>query len=88
MITVEDFKKLSKLESKGYHIFVDGEEVHGLQYDEEEDWTEYLDAREEQVCTFLFVDDRYTTVQCLSDKDLQNANWTVEKHKEVDWRAL
>lgn len=85
MVEVEDFKKLGKLE-KGYHIFIDGEEVHGLHYDKELDWDEFVDGCEEMLCTFTFVLDRYTTIQYL--KEFQNAEWTVERCEDIDWRSL
>lgn len=87
MLTVNDFRKLSELEDKGYFIYIDGEQANGLHYDEELDWTEFVDACEEMRCTFVFADDRYTTVQYL--KDFQNADWWVEQHIRVpDWKAL
>jgi hypothetical protein len=82
MVTVEDFKKLSKLEGEGCHIFIDGDEVQGLHYDEDLDWEEFVDAREEMCCTFTFV--RYTTVQYLTE--YQDAEWTVERCADVNWR--
>lgn len=86
MVTVKDFRKLIDLEKQGYHIYVDGEEIHGLLYDENEDWTEYKDACEEMVCSFTFVLDRYTIVQGL--REHQNAEWTVERHTSVKWREF
>jgi len=84
MITVEDFKKLSKLEEEGYHIYIGGDEVAGLSYDNELDWNEFVDGCEEMICTFSFVDDRYDTVQYLTE--FKDAKWTVEKHEEIEWR--
>jgi len=86
MLTVEDFKKLSRLGNEGYHIYIDGEEVHGLLYDEEVDWMEYVDGTEAMCCNFTFVLDRYTIVQDL--REFQKAEWTVEKHEEVNWHDL
>ena len=84
MLTVEDFRKLGKMESDGYHIYIDGDEVYGLDYDEDVDWMEFLDASEEMRCTFTFVDDKYQIVQYL--KNFQNSEWTVERHEVVEWR--
>ena len=86
MVTVEDFRKLSKLEKKGYHIFIDGEEVYGLHYDEELDWNEFVDGCEEMLCTFTFVLDRYTVVQYLTE--FKDAECTVERCEDIDWRSL
>lgn len=84
MVTVADFKKLIKLD-QAHHIFIDGEEVDGLHYDEELDWTEFVGACEEIRCTFTFVDDRYTTVHYLTE--FNNAEWTVGRCESIDWRS-
>lgn len=80
MVTVDDFRELMTLEAD-CHIFIDGEEAHGLHYDKELDPEEFIDGCEEMRCTFTFVLDRYTTVQYLTE-------WTMEKCENVDWRSL
>lgn len=91
MITADDFLKLVALEEQGHWIYCGGSEVHGLRYDTEMDAEkdEFLlpegctDARE-LCCTFVFADDRYTTVQSLND--YKKSEWTVMKPIWVDWR--
>jgi len=87
MITVADFRKLLDLEQKDYHIFIDGDEICGLMYDEDIDPEEFVDGNEEMRCTFSWVDDKYGIICYLEEH--KKCNWTVEKpSEEVDWRSF
>lgn len=74
MISVEEFKKLVRLEREGYWIFCDGEQVI-LNHDDIEDIED---------CTFEFLDDQFAVVHDSEDED----EWTVMKPEWIDWKSI